>query len=119
MTARFAVPAALAAFLIAGPAAAETRCGWFANPTPANAWLTDRDGRWIIGAQGGHQADGDWPSFAPGQWVRQNVGSYGYGCACLDVVADRGQRLVFRILSARARPLASCRRDPALAGLEG
>jgi hypothetical protein len=32
--------------------AAETRCGWLQNPTPANWWLTDRDGTWTISAQG-------------------------------------------------------------------
>src|SRR5262252_1346146 len=64
------------------PAASETRCGWFSNPTPGNASLHDRAAEWIIGVQGGHQADGDWPEFAPGQWVETN-GHYGYGCACL------------------------------------
>ena len=37
----------------------ETRCGWFSNPTPSNAFLSDRHGEWIIGLQGGHQAKGD------------------------------------------------------------
>ncbi len=31
----------------------ERRCGWFENPTPANATLTDRDGTWEIASQGG------------------------------------------------------------------
>jgi hypothetical protein len=31
-------------FAAAHPAFAEKRCGWFQNPTPANAWLTDKDG---------------------------------------------------------------------------
>ena len=56
----------------------ETRCGWFHNPTPGNAWLIDRDGEWIIGIQGDYQADGDWPSFSKARWVRTNV-NYGYG----------------------------------------
>ncbi|CRY57953.1 Uncharacterised protein [Yersinia pseudotuberculosis] len=47
---------------------AERRCGWFENPTPANATLTDRDGMWEIGTQGGYQAKGDWPGFSPAQW---------------------------------------------------
>src|SRR4030095_381063 len=62
----------------------ETRCGWFSNPTPANASLHDRDAEWIIGVQGGYQADGDWPEFGSGQWVKTN-GNYGYGCACMRV----------------------------------
>lgn len=44
---------------------AERRCGWFENPTPVNATLTDRDGMWEIGTQGGYQAKGDWPGFSP------------------------------------------------------
>lgn len=31
----------------------ENRCGWVDNPTPANWWLTDRDGEWVIGVPGG------------------------------------------------------------------
>ena len=27
----------------------QTRCGWIDNPTPANWWLTDGYGEWIIG----------------------------------------------------------------------
>lgn len=65
-------------------AISETRCGWFSNPTPANASLYDSDAEWIIGVQGGHQADGDWPEFGAGQWVKRN-GNYGYGCACMRV----------------------------------
>src|SRR5215210_2248716 len=67
-----------------GAVRAETRCGWFDNPTPANASLHDREDEWIIAVQGGHQAEGDWPEFGPKQWVETNV-HYGYGCACLTV----------------------------------
>jgi hypothetical protein len=94
-------------------AAAETRCGWFSNPTPANASLHDREAEWIIGVQGGHQADGDWPEFGPKQWVETNV-HYGYGCACLTVEVDRESNKVLKITRARARPLSACRRDKAL-----
>ncbi|MFL6335903.1 MAG: DUF4087 domain-containing protein [Pyrinomonadaceae bacterium] len=97
----------------AGAAAAETRCGWFDNPTPANASLHDREDEWIIGVQGGHQAEGDWPEFGPKQWVETN-GHYGYGCACMSVEVDRGTHHVLTIKSARARPLSACRRDAAL-----
>lgn len=93
----------------------ETRCGWLENPTPANLWLTDRDGEWIINVQGGHQAEMDtWPEFAPGQWVVTNGVSYGYGCACLKLVADPRSRLVVRVLSAAAKPLSACRQDKAI-----
>lgn len=94
-------------------AAAETRCGWFDNPTPGNASLHDRADQWIVGVQGGHQAEGDWPSFGPKQWVETN-GHYGYGCACMTVEVDRESGRVLEIKSARARPLSACRRDPAL-----
>jgi hypothetical protein len=88
----------------------ETRCGWFSNPTPANASLYDRDGEWIIGVQGGYQAEGDWPTFGPKQWVETNV-HYGYGCACLEVRVDREKHEVMKIEGSRARPLSVCRRD--------
>ena len=91
----------------------EMRCGWFSNPTPANASLFDRDGEWIIGVQGGHQAEGDWPAFSPKQWVETN-GHYGYGCACLRVHVDRSERTILDIENAQARELSVCRRDPAL-----
>ena len=97
----------------AGAVRAETRCGWFSNPTPANASLHDRDDEWIIGVQGGHQAEGDWPAFGPKQWVETN-GHYGHGCACLTVEVDRESGRVLEIKSARARPLSACRRDKAL-----
>ncbi|MGB8507597.1 MAG: DUF4087 domain-containing protein [Pyrinomonadaceae bacterium] len=92
----------------------ETRCGWFSNPTPANAWLEDRNGEWIIATQGGHQAEGDWPTFKPRQWVGTNTGSYGYGCACVQMRADHKTREVFEIKSSYARPLSACRRDRSL-----
>ncbi len=91
----------------------ELRCGWFSNPTPANAWLYDRDGEWVIGVQGGSQADGDWPDFEPRQWVKTNV-NYGYGCACLRVRVNREALEVIEIVSAYARPLEACRRDHSL-----
>ena len=91
----------------------ETRCGWFSNPTPGNAWLKDRDGEWIIGIQGGHQAEGDWPDFKPKQWIKTNV-HYGYGCACLQVKVNRKTHEVLEIKSAYARPLTACRKDRSL-----
>jgi Protein of unknown function (DUF4087) len=91
-------------------AAAVWRCGWFENPTPANAWLTDRDGEWLIAVQGGHQAEGDWPTFSRQRRVRSN-GNYGHGCACLKVVADAATGQVQRIVSASSKPLAHCRKD--------
>ena len=95
------------------PNTASIRCGWFDNPTPGNAWLMDRDGEWVIGIQGGYQAEGEWPTFTNSQWIKTN-GGYGYGCACLKVIADQKTREVSRIISTRAVPLSQCRRDRAL-----
>jgi hypothetical protein len=88
----------------------EKRCGWFSNPTPANAWLEDRDGEWIIGIQGGHQAAGDWPDFKPKEWVKTNV-NYGYGCACMRVKVNHQTREVLEMKNTSARPLSACRKD--------
>ncbi|MDQ3797990.1 MAG: DUF4087 domain-containing protein [Acidobacteriota bacterium] len=96
-----------------GGAKFENRCGWFENPTPGNVWLTDRDGEWIIGVQGGHQAEGEHPEFADDQWVKTNI-NYGYGCACLKVKVDYKTHRVLEIASATAKPLSACRNDPAL-----
>jgi hypothetical protein len=95
------------------PEKTEMRCGWFSNPTPANASLYDRDGEWIIAVQGGYQAEGDWPDFSPKQWVKTNV-NYGYGCACLRVSVDRSTQKVIKIESSQARALSVCRRDRTL-----
>ena len=94
----------------------ETRCGWFSNPTPANISLYDRDNEWTIGVQGGYQVGGDWdwPVFKSGQWVRTNTGSYGYGCACLQLRVNKATHEVLEIKSARARTLTACRQDPVL-----
>ncbi len=93
---------------------AETRCGWFENPSPANAWLNDRDGAWLIGEQGGHQAEGNGPSFKDSQWIKLGEGPYGYGCACLTGRFDKQAMRVLSITKAKARPLSACDNDPAL-----
>jgi len=85
-------------------------CGWFQNPTPGNAWLQDRSTEWVVGVQGGHQAEGDWPEFKASQWIETN-GSYGYGCACITAVVNGESREVVRIVSARAQPIKVCRDD--------
>ncbi len=97
------------------PSQIETRCGWFSNPTPANISLYDRAGEWIIGVQGGYQVEGDWewPKFKPRQWVQTN-GNYGHGCACLQLRVNKETHRVLEIKSARAKPLAACRRDRSL-----
>src|SRR6218665_4039994 len=97
------------------PAGAERRCGWLANPTPANYWLTDRDGEWTISAQGGYHAEGmdEMPDMTTRGWVGTN-GSYGYGCACMTVSTDRRTMRVTRIFSATPLPIRQCRADRTL-----
>jgi hypothetical protein len=91
----------------------ELHCGWFDNPTPYNAWLTDKFGEWTISIQGGYQAEGDWPDFSAKQWVETN-GHYGYGCACINAKVNRRDMKVIEIKNAYAKPLAACRKDKAL-----
>ena len=96
--------------------ASERRCGWLENPTPSNYWLKDRQGEWLLSAQGGYAAEGYddiMPDMTTAGWVETN-GHYGYGCACLDVVVDPASRHVLRLLSATPIPLARCRADKSL-----
>ena len=110
-------PVVLPFLLAAGTAqAAEKRCGMLTNPTPANWWLTDRDGEWTIGVQGGYQADGidNIPaSFFEDGWVRTN-GYNGYRCGCLSVDTDRKTMRVLRVHSAESLPMRRCDADKAL-----
>lgn len=48
----------LAITALPAAAHAERRCGWYANPTPGNLVLTDRDGDWWIQMQGRPDPDG-------------------------------------------------------------
>ncbi|WP_294289295.1 DUF4087 domain-containing protein [uncultured Sphingomonas sp.] len=107
----------IALLLLAAAADAPAkRCGWIANPTPGNWWITDRASEWLLGAQGGYQAPGldTLPDLTEREWVRTN-GSYGYGCACLTMQVDRRSKRVVRVLSAQQRPLKACRADRRLA----
>jgi len=112
-----AVPAKTSAENGAAPAveqsaAVERRCGWLHNPTPGNWWLVDRDGEWLLGAQGGYQAPGmdDMPDMSVVEWAAVN-GNYGYGCACMDIVTDAETKRVVKLASATPKPLAQCRAD--------
>ncbi|MDB9514166.1 DUF4087 domain-containing protein [Kamptonema animale CS-326] len=94
--------------------ATETRCGWLANPTPANWYLKDGDGTWVISMQGGYQAEGmeNLPSDEK-EYVKTN-GYHGYGCACLDVSTNSNRMRIIAIHSGEALPLSTCREDPNL-----
>jgi hypothetical protein len=99
---------------IAAAAKGARRCGWLVNPTPANWWLTDRDGQWILGTQGADQAPGmdEMPDMSTAGWVETN-GHYGYGCACMTITAD-GDGQVTRIADAQPKPLKQCQADRSL-----
>lgn len=94
--------------------ASERRCGWLSNPTPANWYLIDRKGEWVIGEQGQYQIpDKSWdvmPDMTTRGWVKTN-GHYGYGCVCMTVRVDQRTMRVLEILSAKPIPLHQCRQD--------
>ena len=110
-----AAPASAAAVRPASGAVTARRCGWLHNPTPGNWWLFDGRGEWILGSQGGHQAEGldDVPDMTRFGWVETNV-HYGYGCACMQVTAVPGKLMVERISDVEPLPLKRCRADKAL-----
>jgi hypothetical protein len=87
------------------------RCGWLSNPTPANWWLTDAEGQWILATQGAEQAPGmdEMPDMSRAGWVETN-GHYGYGCACMTLASNPDGR-VTRVSDAKPKPLGQCRAD--------
>ena len=94
----------------------EKRCGMLSNPTPANWWLIDKDGTWIIGAQGGYQVSDESYDHLPqfpqnGKYWKNTNGSHGYGCVCLMVKVDRKKERVLEIQNGQTLPLAKCLAD--------
>ena len=101
--------------------AAETRCGWYMNPTPGNLWLMDKDATWTITSQAqatGPDAKGveNTPDFDEKQFVEtNNPGSgYGYGCACMSVTVDKAEERITRVFSGEIKPLSVCKADKSL-----
>jgi hypothetical protein len=96
-------------------ASAEYRCGWLENPTPANWWLRDAEGLWILSAQGSAPVTGMdlIPDISAHDFVKTN-GPYGYACACLNAQFDAAQKRASRIISVRQLPLDKCRQDTKL-----
>ena len=92
----------------------QKRCGWWDNPSPSNVWFFDADGEWTVSTQGGPQATGPWPKFKDSQFVPTNGLSYGHGCACLTVEADKEAKHITKIKAAKALPLQKCRADAKL-----
>ncbi len=102
--------------LLPGAAGAvERRCGWLENPTPANFYLRDRQGEWLMGEQGGYQAAGmdEMPDMTTRGWVRTN-GNYGHGCACITGTFDGRRRQLIQVDRAEAVRLARCQTDRTL-----
>ena len=119
---RAVVTLALAAAL-ATPAAAELRCGWYANPTPGNVILTDADDSWWLSTQGRPETPGLWDAYGPdmdaAEWVLTN-GNHGYTCACAEGdFGPAGSSEAYVIRALRPLPLSRCLADPALPGPDG
>jgi hypothetical protein len=111
------------ALWIAVPAAAETRCGWYHNPTPGNVFLEDADGQWWFSSQGSAPVAGFEDAYTPAfdnrlriDYAGQVTQRYGYSCACAEGTFDgsRPQDNVLSIRSLTEIPLARCEQDPAL-----
>jgi hypothetical protein len=86
------------------------------NPTPGNLLLIDKDASWWITSQGeamGPNAEGAVPDFDLREFVTTQS-SYGYGCACLNVVTDTARQRITRVISAENLSLARCRNDRTL-----
>jgi Protein of unknown function (DUF4087) len=112
------------ALLAALPAAAETRCGWYHNPSPANVILEDADGQWWLAMQGSPPVPGFDDAYTPEfdnrlrlDYQGQPTDRYGSSCACAEgrFDATRGQYdNVLSISSLREIPLERCEADPKL-----
>ncbi len=111
--------AAVVGLLLLGASAeaAERRCGWLVNPTPANFYLQDSQASWWLMTQGGPSAEGfdeHLPAFDEKQYVQTQPNGYGYGCACLTVDVDAEEEKVTRLYAGKILPLSKCQRDPSL-----
>ena len=110
---------ALAAALVAPALQAETRCGWYANPTPGNVILTDADDSWWLATQGMEPTPGLWEAYGAdmderSEWILNN-GNYGYRCACAEGdFGPVGSSEAYVIRKLTPLPLSRCEADPAL-----
>lgn len=84
-------------------------CGWFVNPVPNEVTFITKSESWIISQQGAHEAAGDWPEFSDKEWMANNSGFHGYGCACMTLQVDPATHLVLQIKSAKSKSLNYCR----------
>jgi hypothetical protein len=105
--------------LLAVPAQAETRCGWYHNPTPGNVFLEDADGQWWMSTQGNAPAPGFEDAYTPAfddrlriDYAGEITQRYGFSCACADGKFKNGEALLIARLT--EIPLARCEADPKL-----
>lgn len=93
----------------------ENRCGWLENPSPANYWLTDKDGEWTISTQGKQGAAGmdKLVGFSNTEFIKTN-GVYGYGCACITVDSDHNIKKILTIYQFKSLPIRQCKIDKTL-----
>lgn len=100
----------------------EKRCGWLKKPTPGNVFLADRDGDWILEAQGGYEIPEaqfpSWPDFTEKSWVAYGPTGYGYGCVCMNVETEASTMHVLKISHIKVLPLKTCRDDKYLKNKE-
>lgn len=111
------------ALWIAMPAAAETRCGWYHNPTPGNVFLEDADGQWWFSSQGSAPVAGFEDAYTPAfdnrlriDYAGQVTQRYGYSCACAEGTFAAGGAL--SISDLREIPMARCEADPSLPAIQ-
>ena len=102
--------------VVANAASAELRCGWIENPTPGNYYLTDREARWEMSAQGGmYEAEGmdNIGDLSSGDYRATN-GNNGYACGCATVKTDPDSQRVVVIDAFEQKTIADCEADPNL-----
>jgi hypothetical protein len=112
------------AVLAALPAGAETRCGWYHNPTPGNVMLEDADGQWWLSRQGGAPVPGFDAAYTARfdnrlrlDYAGAVTQRYGFSCACAEGRFDANRppyETVLSISSLREIPLDRCEGDPKL-----
>lgn len=112
--------------LLAVPAGAETRCGWYHNNTSASIYLQDADGLWVIWEQGGIEvptADDAYPDDFHdrtvmdygGKIVVTKYAKHGFSCVCIDgAFGEPSSGVVLSIARVTALPFAQCEADPNL-----
>lgn len=110
------IPLLILLFVSISANSAETRCGWFENPSPANFSLTDNDGEWVISMQGRYSVDDASMDKLPyldssSNKVVNTNRNYGFSCACLYVETDTKTHRILSVISAKTLPLKQCLED--------